>query len=80
MKKVVLTLAMVAAMGFGSYAQGRLFGNDDARLGNREEEDWGMSTPARNGESGDAPLGSGALLMVGFGAAYLAMRKRNEKE
>lgn len=81
MKKAVMTLAMVVALGFGSFAQGRLFGNDDSKLGDRDGEDWGMSAPSRNGESGDqAPLGSGALLMVGFGAAYLAMRKRNKEE
>ena len=41
-----------------------------------------LGLPGSHGESDDvdAPLGSGALLLAGFGAAYLIARKRKEEE
>ena len=37
--------------------------------------------PAGHGLTNDyaAPLGSGALLLIGFGAAYAGMRRKNQK-
>ena len=79
MKKLVLTIAIVLGMGIAASAQGGLF-----KYG--EQEDFGMTRDGvlpglpGHGETGnqDAPLGGGALLLIGFGAAY-ALKKRNEK-
>lgn len=89
MKKLALTLAIVLTMGLGAYAQegSGLFGfgksyDDD---NNRGGELFRGGTPGLPGggghgstDDGDAPLGGGALLLIGFGAAY-AMKKKNEK-
>ena len=83
MKKLVLTIAIVLGMGIGAYAQGGLF-----KYGQEAEQTrgdgmmrggFGPGIPG-HGESDDqnAPLGGGALLLIGFGAAY-ALKKRNEK-
>ncbi|MCQ2319725.1 MAG: hypothetical protein MJZ91_00145 [Bacteroidales bacterium] len=90
MKKLVLTIAIVLGMTFGASAQ--YFGNSQPQggglFGRGETPDYGNDRTANNlpllpnhGETGnqDAPLGSGALLLIGFGAAY-AMAKKNRKE
>ena len=90
MKKLVLTIAIVLGMTFGASAQffddnkpqqkgGGLFGYGQTR----DVEQGGPSTPLLpthgQTENQDAlPLGSGALLLIGFGAAY-AMSKKNRK-
>ncbi|MBQ3709406.1 MAG: LPXTG cell wall anchor domain-containing protein [Bacteroidales bacterium] len=40
-----------------------------------------MSLSGTHGETNDqgAPLGSGALLLIGFGAAYFVGKKRKEE-
>ena len=90
MKKLVLTIAVVLGMTLGASAQhfsengqpnqgGGLFGR-----GNTPQYDGegGSGTPLLppHGQGGnqDAPLGSGALLLVGFGAAYAASKHRKE--
>ena len=93
MKKLVLTIAIVLGMTFGASAQYFENGNNNGPrqgggvFGFGATPDYG----ATNGTSSpmlpdhgltnnqDAPLGSGALLLVGFGAAY-AMAKKNRKE
>ncbi|MBR4148240.1 MAG: hypothetical protein IKU00_10230 [Bacteroidales bacterium] len=82
MKKLALTIAIVLGMGIAASAQGGLFqyGFEDEYGLNR---DGGLLTPGLPGEHGlpdnqDAPLAGGALLLIGFGAAY-ALKKRNEK-
>ena len=85
MKKLALTIAIVLAIGLGAYAQ-------DGGLLNRgvtfdKEEKGGLrgGTPGLpGGNHGDdddwnAPLGSGAAMLIGFGAAYLIGKKRNEE-
>jgi LPXTG-motif cell wall-anchored protein len=86
MKKLALTIAIVLGLGLGAFAQqgGGLFqygsssdGGDATYFGNRSPlmlnlPDHGETT------SQPAPLGGGALLLIGFGAAY-ALKKRNEK-
>jgi len=79
MKKLILTIAIVLGLGTASFAQGSLFNRD----GNDQEEMRGGGMPGLPGEHGlednqDAPLGGGALLLIGFGAAY-AMNKRSKK-
>jgi LPXTG-motif cell wall-anchored protein len=79
MKKLVLAIAIVLGMGIGAYAQGGMF-----KYGDEPEQtrDGAMNVPGlpNHGEEGNqpAPLAGGALLLIGFGAAY-AMKKRNEK-
>ena len=91
MKKIVLTLAIVLGMTFGASAQyfgengqsngGGLFGYGATR---DADNDGGVSTPLLPGhglntnQDAETPLGSGALLLVGFGAAY-ALSKRSKK-
>ena len=83
MKKLVLAIAIVLGMGIGAYAQGGLFKYgqeaEQTRGGGLMKDGPGMVIPG-HGESDnqDAPLGGGALLLIGFGAAY-ALKKRNEK-
>ena len=89
MKKLVLTVAIVLGMTFGASAQffgdnepqqkgGGLFGYGQTRDG----EQSGSATPLLPShgqtENQDAPLGSGALLLIGFGAAYAASKRRKE--
>ena len=82
MKKLVLAIAIVLGMGIGAYAQGGLF-----KYGQEAEQTRGDGMmrgnpfPPGHGESTNqnaSPLGGGALLLIGFGAAY-ALKKRNEK-
>ena len=90
MKKTILTIAIVLGMTFGAFAQEKgLFGRapqESYGYSFRDGEggtsangiDFGL--PGSHGATDDqaAPLGGGALLLIGFGAAY-ALKKRNEK-
>lgn len=86
MKKTLLTIAIVLGMTLGAVAQkqgGGLFGMGEQRGYMTEQEDYyrtgGLLLPGSHGEETDqpTPLGSGALLLIGFGAAY-ALRKRQK--
>jgi len=95
MKKLVLTAAILMGFVMGSYAQHSLFEGQKASgglfsRGSIEDvskgEDIGLWLPTHNviGNADadvepEAPLGGGALLLIGFGAAY-AMSKRNKKD
>ena len=85
MKKTLLTIAIVLGMTFGAVAQkqgGGLFGKGDQRP---TEYDYNLETrgnslllPSEHGlETDQTPLGTGALLLIGFGAAY-ALKKRKK--
>ena len=88
MKKLALTIAIVLGISFSSFAQqdgGGLFKYGEAS----EESTWfstregeGLLTPGLppfdSDDDQNAPLASGALLLIGFGAAY-ALRNRNRK-
>ena len=93
MKKLALTIAIVLGISFGAFAQGGLFqyGNvsDEEYYGSvywaLDENDRINNTglfpnlPNHNDDDNvEAPLGGGALLLIGFGAAY-ALKKKNEK-
>ena len=89
MKKTVLTLVIVLGMTLGAFAQwgGGLF----QRGAVSDEEFYGANydyqtrteglliLPLQHGTTNDeqAPLGTGALLLIGFGAAY-ALKKRKK--
>ena len=87
MKRVIMTLATVLGLGMASYANGGgLFGQGQAVA---EEHSTSVMTGTRlggapnlpgHGEEGNqpAPLGSGALLLIGMGAAYAAAKRRKE--
>ena len=85
MKKLALTLAIVLGMGMFSFAAqdnqgGGLFGYGD-KIYDRETGDRTPMLP-NHGETenqdGDAPLGSGIVALIGFGAAYAFAKKREE--
>ena len=83
MKKIALTLAIILGMSMTTFADGGgLFqrGNNTEERGGFMNRDPQVPGLPNHGEEGDqpAPLGSGALLLIGFGAAY-AMSKRNKK-
>ena len=85
MKKLVLTIAIVLGMGIAATAQGGgLFKYGEAADQNRggglmKGDGVDMNFPLHGGTGdADAPLTGGALLLIGFGAAY-ALKKRNEK-
>ena len=82
MKKLALTIAIVLGMGIGAYAQGGLFkyGDSNDQQSKGLTRDGFPSLPG-HGETGNqpgSPLGSGALLLIGFGAAYAAAKRRKE--
>ena len=88
MKKTILTIAIVLGMTIGAFAQegGGLFGRGPMHESDSYESSYRTSSslmlPTSHGtntdQSGDsAPLGTGALLLIGFGAAY-ALKKKNK--
>ena len=81
MKKLILTIVIVLGLGTASFAQNSLFnrdGNDQEEM--RDNRLGGFPGFPDHGGTGnaDAPLTGGALLLIGFGAAY-AMNKRSKK-
>ena len=84
MKKTLITIAIVLGITIGASAQnGGLFGKGPSRdmdyeYSTREGEGGLLNLPSQHGTSNDetAPLGSGALLLIGFGAAYALKRRK----
>lgn len=84
MKKTILIIATVLCINLCSFAQGGLFqygavsDENYYGAGNRTNEGL-LSLPTSHGGTDDvnAPLGSGALLLISFGAAYMGLRKKN---
>ena len=81
MKKLALTIAIIFGLGIGVYAQGGLFGY--GAVSDEEYYGAGYNDPYRTDplimpglpghgqtDNQQAPLGGGALLLIGFGAAY----------
>ena len=85
MKKLALTIAIVLGISISSFAQGGLFQygdvSDENYYGSALRDDSPMPLlPQLFGSNDDesaAPLGTGALLLISFGAAY-ALKKRNK--
>ena len=81
MKKTILTIAILFGMFTGAFAQGGLFGMGPERQSESYDysERGGMlSLPSSHGNDQDeSPLGSGALLLIGFGAAYALKKKKD---
>ena len=89
MKKIALTIAILLGITMGASAQDNgLFGkgpnpwseNYFYNYNNRTEGEGLLGLPSAHGGTTDepAPIGSGALLLIGFGAAY-ALSKKNKK-
>ena len=89
MKKTILTLAIILGISLGASAQNKGLFN---RGPERETYDYDESYETRNGALGfnlptfhgqnhdeSVPLGGGALLLIGFGAAYVGLRRKNKK-
>lgn len=90
MKKTIITLAIIFGLGLGAFAQGGLFqygavsdeqyygaGYYDRTVGSPDPGLLGLPTHGET-QNQTAPLGGGALLLIGFGAAY-ALKKRNKE-
>ena len=88
MKKTIITLAIIFGLGLGAFAQGGLFQygavSDEEYYGAGYSRGDLSSNPLMLPDHGEtnnmpaAPLGGGALLLIGFGAAY-ALKKRNKE-
>ena len=84
MKKTVMTIAIVLGLGMASFAQGGgLFQRGASEENANREGESGIMTPGLpgHGETGDqdaSPLGSGAMVLLGLGAAYLVGKKRKD--
>ncbi len=90
MKKTLLTIAIILTMtlsvsaqwGGGLFQRGAVSDEDfyGAAYGYQDRTD-GLLLPGAHGDANDqqAPLGGGALLLIGFGAAYMGLRKKNRK-
>ena len=89
MKKLALTLAIVLGMSMYSFAGmdnqgGGLFGYGKSAESNNRDGD-GPILPGGGGHGGtgnadgdQAPLGSGIVALIGFGAAYAIAKKRED--
>ena len=84
MKKVLLTIALVATMGLVANAQPDGFFRNDGNGDNGTRTDISGTTPALPGgavgainRDQPAPLGSGLLVMTVLGGAYL-LRKQEK--
>ena len=86
MKKIVLSIALVLALGLGANAQ---IGLSDAFLNDWATSDFlrdgglGLMLPTLPGDHGGlgdvpAPLGSGLIILGALGAGYATLRRRKE--
>ena len=82
MKKLGLTLAVVLGLGLASFAQegGGLFGRGTSEVRENASDKGGMinsmTSTINTNTTETSPLGSGAALLIGFGAAYMMAKKR----
>ena len=84
MKKVILTVCLFLGMTMGAIAQtgGGLFQRGNTPDNATGDDGRSPMLPAHgqstNQSAAETPVGSGALLLIGFGAAY-ALAKKKEK-
>jgi hypothetical protein len=90
MKKLALTIAIALGMAIGATAQNnglfqRGFVSDEMYYGSGDQREGNPMLPTQFGDNGDfngngeAPLGSGIIMLLSLGAAYAVAKKRNEK-
>lgn len=85
MKKLLLSLALVMALGLGANAQRDSYFNDWDDVGNgldKIEFDYGgLRDPGLPGGHGGgdtpAPLGTGLVILTALGAGYAMLKKRD---
>ena len=95
MKKLVLTIAIILGMTMTTFADGGLFQRGynakngfsgytyfgASELGERDNE--GVNTPMLPShgatDNQPAPVGSGIVVLMGLGAAYMVAKKRREE-
>ncbi len=80
MKKLALTIAIVLGLSMASFAQGGGFfqrGTNDGSAISREDTP-GLPGHGGSGNADATPLGSGIVVLMGLGAAYLVGKKHNE--
>ena len=87
MKKILFAIAIVLTFALTANAQGRdgFFGNYDNGYGDRGTgtSEFNLAAPIHgNGGyasgTGDAPLGSGLLVLTALGAGYAVARKKRK--
>ena len=86
MKKIVLAIALVLAIGLGAKAQIGLsdaFLNDWAQSDMLRDGGLGLILPGLPGDHGlggdvPAPLGSGLVILGALGVGYATLRRRKE--
>lgn len=86
MKKIVLAIALVLALGLGVNAQIGLsdaFLNDWAQSDMLRDGGLGLILPGLPGDHGlggdvPAPLGSGLIILSALGVGYATLRRRKE--
>ena len=86
MKKIVLAIALVLAIGLGAKAQIGLsdaFLNDWAQSDMLRDGGLGLILPGLPGDHGlggdvPAPLGSGLVILGALGAGYATLRRRKK--
>ena len=86
MKKASIIITILLGLTFSSFAQeGGMFGYGETRNvglgGSRGSNESLVEMPSGHGLTDDAsaPLGSGVLMLIGFGAAYALKKKKEEK-
>ena len=84
MKKLVMTLTIILGLSMTTFADpngGGLFQRGETRNSVREDGPAMPPLPGHDetGNQDASPLGSGTVLLLGLGAAYLVGKKRNEK-
>ena len=81
MKKFLVTLSIVMALGFSANAQSDGFFSYSTGDENRTDLGTMPTLPGRNlteNQNADpTPVGSGLLILAGLGVAYAARRKNN---
>jgi len=86
MKKLTLTIAIVLGLGLSVFAEqgGGLFNRgtkveSNGFLASRSGRPMLPIHNQNSNQNANAPLGSGAAILVGLGAAYLVGKKRREE-
>lgn len=82
MKKSVLLLAICLTITFSAKAQIFEIDGESESESNTRASSEALHTPGKFGSTQDSgpysPLGGGAALLIGFGAAYLMAKRRKE--
>ena len=80
LKALVLTVAMAAGMllPMTMNAQNDDFFRGSDEMTNREAEAISVTGGITNQQFGEAPLGSGLLILVAAGAGYVALKKKED--